>query len=146
MALAALIPCSAWAAGAPEPPACASTLDGLHALVGDGGFALRWEETSMRDGKPLVVTIGERQGSLFLEFVKTREGLWAESDGLICKAGAGLETRFGAGQVRLGPAAHWVLRIALKQGGKFTLTPTGPNQLLIATTGWSGVFAARPAK
>ncbi len=40
----------------------------------------------MGDGKPLVVSILERNGALFLEFIKTREGLWAQSEGRICRA------------------------------------------------------------
>ncbi len=95
----------------------------------------------MSDGKPLVVTIGEKNGFLSLEFIKTNEGLWAEGAGVICKAGADLEVRFSAGQMRLGPAANWAMRFSLGNGGKFTLAKLGPEQLKIATSGWSGIFA-----
>lgn len=99
----------------------------------------------MDDGKPLVVSILEKNGVLFLEFTKTREGLWAESTGIICKtSGTDLETRFNGEQVRLGPAASWILRQALGSGGKFTLTKLGPEQLRIATNGWSGSFSPLP--
>ena len=98
----------------------------------------------MADGKPLRVAISERHGSLFMEFVKAGEGLWAQSSGRICKAGPHLEARFGAEQVRLGPAANWVLRAALGRGGQFTLTRLGPDRLRIATTGWSSTFSATP--
>jgi hypothetical protein len=33
------------------------------------------------------------------------------------------------------------LRYALKDGGKFTLTKVGPDQLRIATSSWSGMFS-----
>ncbi len=88
---------------------CATTVSELRMILGDQAFPLTWEETTMDDGKPLVVSIFERNGSLFLEFIKTKEGLWAESAGVICKTSTGLETRFSGEQIRLGPAANWVL-------------------------------------
>ena len=45
-------------------PACAATLSELRVLLGDVSFPLVWEETSMDDGKPLVVSILEKEGSL----------------------------------------------------------------------------------
>lgn len=128
-----------------EAQPCATTLGELKIMLGDPAFPLRWEETSMDDGKPLVVSILEKNGVLLLEFTKTREGLWAESAGIICKtSGADLETRFSGEQVRLGPAASWILRQALGNGGKFTLTKLGSEQLRIATNGWSGSFSPLP--
>lgn len=126
-----------------ELQACASTMGELKLMLGEQVFPLKWEETSMDDGKPLVVSIVENNGALYMEFIKTREGLWAESAGVICKAGANLETRFTGEQIRLGPAANWVLRYALRNGGKFTMTKLETGQLRIATSGWSGVFAPR---
>jgi len=126
-----------------ESQTCAATIGELRVMLDQQSFPLRWEETTMDDGKPLVVSIIETNGSLFLEFIKTGEGLWAESAGVICKAGATLETRFTGEQIRLGPAANWVLRYALRNGGKFTLTKLGADQLRIATSGWSGVFSSR---
>lgn len=122
---------------------CAATISELRVMLADQAFPLIWEETSMDDGKPLVVSIREKNGNILLEFIKTREGLWAESAGVICKTGTDIETRFAGKDVRLGPAANWVLRYALGDGGKFTLTRMGPEQLKIATSGWSGVFSPR---
>lgn len=122
---------------------CAATLVELRSMLGEQAFPLKWEETTMDDEKPLIVSIGEKNGALFLEFIKTGEGLWAESAGVICRTGTGLETRFGAEQIRLGPAANWVLRYSLRNGGKFTLTRLGPEQLRIATSGWGGTFSPR---
>ncbi len=124
-----------------EPETCAASISELRVLLDEQTFPLKWEETSMNDGKPLVVSIIENNGSLFLKFTKTREGLWAESSGVICKTGKNLETRFTEDQIRMGPAANWVLRYALRNGGKFTLTKHGPDQLHIATSGWSGDFS-----
>lgn len=45
----------------------------------------------MDDGKPLVVTVVEKEGSLWLEFIKTREGLWVQSTGAISNAPEGAE-------------------------------------------------------
>jgi hypothetical protein len=125
-------------------PACAANLSELRLLLGATNFPLTWEETSMDDGKPLLVTILEKEGSLWLEFIKTREGLWAQSAGVICRAGQDFETRFGPDQIHLGPAANWVLRLALANGGKFTLTKLGADRLRIAGGGWSGTFLPSP--
>lgn len=126
-----------------ELQTCASTISELRVMLSDQTFPLKWEETSMDDGNPLVVSIRENNGYLFLEFIKTREGLWAESAGVICKIGTDLEARFTGEQIRLGPAANWVLRYALGKGGKFTLTKFGSEQLRIATSGWSGNFSPK---
>ncbi|MBU0593260.1 MAG: hypothetical protein ABIG70_13290 [Pseudomonadota bacterium] len=124
-----------------ESQTCATTISELRVMLADQAFPLIWEETSMNDGKPLVVSIRENKGNILLEFIKTREGLWAESAGVICKTGAGIETRFAGKDIRLGPAANWVLRYALSNGGKFTLTRVGSEQLNISTSGWSGIFS-----
>jgi len=124
-----------------ESPTCAASINELRLVVGDETFPLKWVETTMTDQKPLVVSILERNGTLLLEFIKTREGLWAESAGVICSKDADLEIRFTAEQIRMGPAANWLLRRALGHGGKFTLTKFGAGQLRIATGGWSGNFS-----
>jgi hypothetical protein len=124
-------------------PACAATLHELRALAGDPAFPLTWHETSMDDGKPLVVSIFEKGGKIHLEFVKTGEGLWAESAGVICATDAHLETHFDADQIRLGPAAGWVARAAFGNGGKFALVRLGSDGLRITTSGWSGMFSSR---
>jgi hypothetical protein len=124
-------------------PPCADTIIALRALLIDQAFPLRWYETSMDDDKPLVLSIVERNGLLFLEFVKTGEGLWAESASVLCLKGESLEARFASEQVRLGPAANWAMRLTLPKGGQFTLTRMGDEQLRVATTGWSGTFSSR---
>lgn len=124
----------------PSPPGCAATIPELARLTGEPAFALTWTETSMSDGKPLVVSISERHGLLALAFTKTREGLWAESTGVICPSGADLEIVVSKEQIRLGPAANWLMRQALGQGATFRISRPAPEQLTIATTGWSGRF------
>ena len=122
-------------------PACAATVSELGSLMGEPSLPQEWQETTMDDGKPLVMSIVESDGSILLGFTKTGEGLWAESFGVICKSGSAFEARFSANQIRLGPAAGWMLRQLLKKGGKFTLTKLASNQLRIATRGWSGEFS-----
>lgn len=122
---------------------CAATIGELKVMLGDPAFPLQWEETSMEDGKPLQVSILEKKGALFLKFIKTREGLWAESVGVMCTTGADLEIRFTKEQIRMGPAANWLLRTALGNGGKFTLTRLGSEQLRIAANGWDGIFSPK---
>lgn len=94
----------------------------------------------MSDGKPLVLAIGERDGALFLEFTKTREGLWAEGRARICSSGSRLEARLRRGAMQLGPAAHWIVRQSLGQGATFVLSRLPGGHLRIATPGWSGLF------
>lgn len=127
-----------------EKLACAATVTDLRVLLADPAFPLKWEETTMGDGNPLLVSIREKKGLLLLDFTKTREGLWAQSTGAICQTGAGLEISFSAEQIRLGRAASWLLQLSLVNGGTFKLTRIGSENLKIATTGWSGIFV--PAK
>ena len=125
-------------------PACVTSINELKSALGDQRASLQWEEISMNDGKPLVVSIFESKGALVLEFVKTREGLWAEGTGAVCSSGADLEISFDKDQLRMGPASGWLLRSLLGQGGQFTLTRLSANQLRIATSGWSGTFVPKP--
>jgi hypothetical protein len=135
--------CAATGAASAEP-ACATSVRELRALAGDPAFALRWQETSMGDGKPLVLTIAAREGALVLEFVKTREGLWADGPAAICPGPEGLQARFAAGSLRIGPAAHWIVRHSMAAGATFTLRRLPSGELKVATNGWSGIFAALP--
>jgi hypothetical protein len=137
---AILLPLLPTLAQAHDTPDCASTIQELRMLTGDPQFSRRWEEVSMDDGKPLVVSIVERNGSLRLEFMKTGEGLWAEIAGALCKTGNDLEARMSRDQISLGSSANWIFRLALANGGVFTLRRHLPSQLQIETRGWSGRF------
>jgi hypothetical protein len=128
---------------AQETRPCAATIEELKLMLGDQTFPLRWEETSMSDGKPLTVAILEKNNSLYLQFIKDKEGLWAESRGVICQAGSELGIEFTREQIRFGPAANWVLRIAMGNGGKFVLSRVDAGKLQISTNGWQGVFVRR---
>lgn len=135
---------SAWLAGeCHAAPPCAATIKDLKVLLADQALPLQWHETTMDDGKPLVLTILERDGSLFLEFVKTDNGLWAEGTSVVCVNGADLEARFTGERFRFGKAAGWAMRQAFANGGRFTLTKLKDEHLRIATTGWSGTFSSR---
>ena len=138
--LTLLLPFNSHAQGSEK---CVSTIVEMKDLLDDQAFSLKWEETTMDDGKPLVVSIFEKEGVVSVEFTKTTKGLWAEIVGVICKTDKDIEIRFTAEQIHFGPAASWVLRYALSNGGKFILTRVGAKQLRVATTGWSGVFAPR---
>lgn len=123
-----------------DVPGCASSIGELRTLVGDPLFSSRWVEVSMDDGKPMVVSIIERNGKLLLEFIKTGEGMWAVISGVICKSGIDLEARISKEQIVLGPAANWVVNLAIANGGIFTMRRRLANQLQIETQGWSGRF------
>lgn len=101
---------------------------------------MQWQETTMDDGKPLMVTIADSNGALSVAFVKTGRGPWANITSSICRAGEAMEIRFTGDQIRFGPAASWILRYVLSSGGQFTLTQTGAQQMRVSTTGWSGLF------
>lgn len=120
---------------------CAVTVADLKVLLNDPAFPLQWDETTMDDGKPLRVSITEKNGAMSVAFVKTGKGLWADIMGRICQTQPDFEIRFDAGQIRFGPAASWVLRFVMGNGGRFTLKRIGAQQLQVATTGWSGLFA-----
>jgi hypothetical protein len=126
---------------AQNPSQCATSIGELKILLDDQSFPLRWIETTMDDGKPLRVSILEKSGILNVEFIKTDVGTWAESFGAICKNESEIEIRFTKDQIHFGSAANWVLRYALRNGGKFSMTKIGVNQLRLATTGWSGLFS-----
>jgi hypothetical protein len=121
---------------------CVKNIHDINLAWGSPSFPLKWKETSMSDGKPLVVTILEKNDSIFLTFVKEKEGLWAESTGLICQVGNDLEIEFTGNQIRFGPAANWVLKLAIGNGGKFSLRRTGNEGLQIKTSGWEGLFSS----
>lgn len=125
---------------------CTDSIDGLRALVADRAFPMTWYETSMDDGKPLVLSLLERNGRLVLQFLKTGEGLWAEGTTTVCVEGTEVEARIAADQVQLGPAASLATQLAFANGGRFLLTRHGTDQLRVRTTGWSGTFTARPLK
>lgn len=125
---------------ASEPSGCATSIGELMAMNGDQAFPLKWKETTMDDGRPLLVSIAEKNGALAFEFIKSGKGLWAETAGAVCRSGADLEIRFTGEQIHFGPAAGRMLRLLLGNGGQFTLTRLGPEQLRIATRGWQGDF------
>jgi len=125
---------------AQTPEKCVSTLADLKQMLDDPTFSLTWEETTMDDGKPLVVTISEKDDALSVAFVKRTKGLWADISGEICKTDQALEIRFTGQQIHFGPAASWILRYMLGKGGKFTLTRISAQTLRVSTMGWSGDF------
>lgn len=125
---------------AQAPEKCIHTVAELKQLFSDQAFALKWEETTMDDEKPLVVSIFEKNGALSVAFVKSTKGLWASISGDICKVDTGLEIRFTGEQIHFGPAASWVLRYVLGKGGVFQLTKISAKQMRVATSGWDGIF------
>jgi hypothetical protein len=141
--LLCLLLLSALSGDALAAPPCVTTINQLRILLADPRESLQWVETTMDDGKPLLVSIVERHGALALEFIKTGEGLWAEGTGAVCSTGADFEISFDKNQLRMGPASGWLLRRLLGQGGKFTLTRLGADQLRIATSGWRGTFVPK---
>ena len=141
---------AAWAAcaglDAGSDPGCARTIAALRALLGEPEFPLRWYETTMDDGRPLVLSILEREGALCLEFMKTGEGLWVEATCAICRGAAGLEARFTAEQVRIGPACNFIARLNLAGGGQVSLIRLDAARLRVEANGWNGTFSPRAPK
>lgn len=101
---------------------------------------MHWTEIDMDDGKPLSLVLRDAGGALGMRFDKAREGLWAEGTGSVCLVEDVLEMRFAPGELRAGPAAHWLLRHALKRGGKFSFARSRSGELKVTAKGWSGRF------
>ncbi len=115
---------------------CASTLAALRRmeiLLHDA-----WQETSMTDGKPLVLQLADHDDALHLAFDKTGEGLWARGRAVVCRRGPVLEARLVS--VQLGPAAPWLLRQSLAAAPVFVLRRGSALRLEVSTPGWSGQF------
>lgn len=124
---------------------CANDITSFRKMFADDTFPLIWEETTADDGKPLIVTIAEKDSKIFLEFNKTKEGLWASGTADICKDDE-IVADIKKDQIKLGKAAHWVLKMSMKNGAKFTLTKLKPLVLKISTFGWKGEFVPRKAQ
>lgn len=118
---------------------CVNDIASFRKMFGDEKYPLEWIETTADDGKPLVVTISEKENKIFLEFNKTKEGLWASGTADICKDEE-IVADIRKDQIKLGKAAHWVLKMSMKNGAKFTLTKLKPLVLKISTFGWKGEF------
>jgi hypothetical protein len=136
--LTALVPCNA--GGQPAQQECATSLAALASL--EGWLHRTWRETSMTDGKPLVVSLTEEQGHLHLSFHKTGEGPWARGQARLCRRDGAVEAQLSS--VQLGPAAPWLLRHSLGRSPLFVLTRQGSSTLHISAPGWSGSFTASP--
>ncbi len=119
---------------------CASDMKSFRNLLQDDSYPLHWEETTADDGKPLVVKITEEKGKLFLEFVKTKEGLWASGTADICEDEGEIIAAISKDQIKLGKAAHWAIKMSMSNGAKFKLIKLKPLILKISTFGWSGEF------
>ncbi len=119
---------------------CAHDTKSFQKLFGDETYPLHWEETTADDGKPLIVKITEEKGKLFLEFVKTKEGLWASGTADICEDSGEIVAAISKEQIKLGKAAHWAIKMSMSNGAKFKLTKSKPLVLKISTFGWSGEF------
>ena len=127
-------------AAAQAAPACSTALDRFREFLGSEDYPLRWEEIGMGDGKPLTIAISAEGSSLFFEFHKAKEGLWASGNGMVCREGNSLLLRFAPGQLVAGPAANWAMRVGLHGANEFKLKPSGVAKLRISGVGWDGIF------
>jgi hypothetical protein len=119
---------------------CSQDISSFRRLLGDETYPLHWEETTADDEKPLNVKITEEKGKLFLEFVKTKEGLWASGTADICLEEGDIFAAISKEQIKLGKAAHWAIKMSMSNGAKFKLIKLKPLVLKISTLGWSGEF------
>jgi hypothetical protein len=126
-------------------PPCAESIRDLRTLLADPEFPLKWRETSMSDGKPLLLTIFEREGALIVSFEKTEEGLWAEGVSVVCRNGTDYEIRFVNDSVRFGHAASLMLQYSVLNGPPMKFTKTGAEKMQVGLTGWSGEFCSSPS-
>ncbi len=125
-------------------PPCAESIRDLRTLLSDPEFPLKWRETSMSDGKPLLLTIFEREGALIVSFEKTEEGLWAEGVSVVCRNGSEYEIRFVNDRVRFGSAASLMLQYSVLNGGPMRFSKVSTEKMHVGLTGWSGDFSSSP--
>ena len=121
---------------------CAGDIDGLRRIAQDVAFPLDWIETGMDDGRPLRLTLSQREETLHFQFNKTPAGLWAEGLGEICAVAGALEVQFGPGALHPGPDASWLLRRRLEGGARLRLARLPSGELQVSTFGWHSRFAA----
>lgn len=133
--------CIAASGLAGEEPDCAKDIAGLRRLLRDPAFPLRWIETAMKDGKPMVLTVEEQAGALHWRFVKTGDGLWAAGTAALCLEGTRLHARMRPGQMESGPAANWLARQAMLHGATLEIRRPQSEVLTVSATGWRGEFA-----
>lgn len=124
---------------------CVQGIKSLKTLMKNENFALNWTETTADDGKPLMVSISEKDNTLHLEFIKNKEGLWAKGTARICKDKE-ITASITKKDISLGKAAPWVMRMSMKDGAKFTLKMIKSDVLKISTFGWSGEFIPTPVE
>lgn len=136
-----LVALLAFACGASHA-GCAGDIQGLRRIAEDPSFPLHWIETGMDDGRPLRLTLSDREGALHFQFDKTPAGLWAEGLGEICATSGALEARFGPGALHPGPDAGWLMRRRLEGGAHLLLTRLQSGELKVSTFGWKSRFAA----
>lgn len=118
---------------------CATSVAELRAVLQDPFFPLVWEETETRDPRPLLVTLDDRPGGLFISF-RTSEGLLAEGPARICQVEDRVEARFLREGLQLGPSASLLLKTALRAGAAVRLQRTGEERMRIGSFGWTGEF------
>lgn len=119
--------------------ACATSVAELRAVLQDPFFPLAWEETETRDPRPLLVTLDDRPGGLFISFW-TSEGLLAEGPARVCRVEDRVEARFLRDGLQLGPSASLLLKTALRAGAAVSLQRTGEERMRIGSFGWTGEF------
>ena len=107
-----------------------------------------WSETTADDGKPLQITVSEKEGKLYMVFNKTNEGIWAEGPAQVCESEGSLKLRVTGKMIKLGSAAPWPIRFTMSGGANLGLKFKAADKLHVSTTGWSGDFVpmSNPAK
>ena len=119
---------------------CAQTRQDLNAFLKVESFPENWIETTQNDGKPLMIKMQERNGSLYFIFDKTKEGVWAEGVIQICKNQNNFVVQISRKDIKIGSAAPWPMKISMKSGAQFTLQLKEKDKMHVSTFGWSGDF------
>lgn len=121
---------------------CAYDLNSLSSVFDVSGFSTRWTEVGASDGQPLLLTISQGDGSLFLQFVKSGQGTWVAGEASICGGGGSATATISADQVTVNNLP-WAVKLVMGDGASFNLrvTPDG-RQLSISGGGWTGRFFA----
>jgi hypothetical protein len=123
---------------------CTSDLKEAKTRLPVGSIERGWIETGANDGKPMVIRLIASSQELRLEFDKTQEGIWASGRATVCGSihdrDQTLSLAISSDDIRLGPAAPFLLRMAFKRGARFEITTLKDGEFQVKTTGWSSRF------
>lgn len=118
---------------------CVDDQDGLKELT-DADFSHTWHETTANDGKPVQLKMSSKNDKLYFVFEKSHDGVWAEGEVEVCSDKGGLVVKMAAADIKVGPKAPGLVRMAMHGGANFKVKVNSVSAIHVSTSGWSGDF------